>query len=124
MGWGLGYDDRWHRWIGYGVPAYCDHPGCRITIHRGLSYVCGKEPYGGEKGCGLYFCGKHQGMEDQLCEVCRDPHSKGTFKPKPEHPQWVRHLRYDKSWAEWRAENPKEVKKLDKRLDRLQRRRG
>lgn len=27
MGWSIGYDDKWFRDIGYGVPAYCDHPG-------------------------------------------------------------------------------------------------
>lgn len=59
MGWEIGYDDRWKRDIGYGVPAVCDHPGCNTEIDRGLSYVCGGEPYGGEMGCGLFFCYEH-----------------------------------------------------------------
>lgn len=59
MGWSLGYDDRWKRDIGYGVPAYCDQPGCTEEIHRGLAYVCGSHPFGGDRGCGLYFCGSH-----------------------------------------------------------------
>jgi hypothetical protein len=59
MGWAIGYDDNWDRDIGYGVPGECDAPGCHARIDRGLGYVCGGQPYGGEKGCGLFFCGKH-----------------------------------------------------------------
>jgi hypothetical protein len=55
MGWAVGYDENWKRYIGYGVPAYCDHPKCNKEIDRGLSYVCGGEPYGGNDGCGLYL---------------------------------------------------------------------
>ena len=47
MGWSLGFDDKWNRDIGYGVPAYCDHPKCSVEIDRGLAYVCcDQEPYG------------------------------------------------------------------------------
>lgn len=54
MGWSIGYDERWKRDIGYGVPATCDHPGCEEKIDRGLSCVCAnQQPYGGEHGCGL-----------------------------------------------------------------------
>lgn len=56
MGWAIGYDAQWQRDIGYGVTAYCDHPRCNKTIDRGLSYVCGGEPYGGERGCGITRC--------------------------------------------------------------------
>ena len=55
MGWSLGYDSNWNRDIGYGVPAYCDHPYCNEEIDRGLSYVCGDALYGGDRGCGLFF---------------------------------------------------------------------
>ncbi len=44
MSWAVGFDETWQRDIGYGVPAYCDHPGCMAEIDRGLSYVCGGEP--------------------------------------------------------------------------------
>ncbi len=53
MGWSIGSDGD--RDIGYGVPAECDHPDCTAEIDRGLSYVCGGDPYGGEYGCGLFF---------------------------------------------------------------------
>lgn len=61
MSWAVGYDAKWHRDIGYGVPATCDYPGCAAEIDRGLGYVCAGEPYGGEHGCGLYFCDAHGG---------------------------------------------------------------
>lgn len=53
MSWAIGYDENWKRDVGYGVPAICDHPGCNEKIDRGLAFVCGGEPMGGEKGCGL-----------------------------------------------------------------------
>lgn len=40
MSWAVGYDTNWHRDIGYGVPAECDHPECTERIDRGLGYVC------------------------------------------------------------------------------------
>jgi hypothetical protein len=110
MGWSIGYDSNWHRDVGYGVPAYCDHPKCNAEIDRGLAYVCGNEPYGGDRGCGLFFCGAHLRW-DGLCPRCQQ--SKPPYKhPKPDHPTWIRHKLTDASWARWRAENPREVKRL------------
>lgn len=105
MSWALGFDDRWNRDIGYGVPATCDHPGCATKIDRGLSYVCGGEPYGGDEGCGLYFCPKHlgyRGDKHQQCSRCQN--YRPPFTPKPDHPDWVTHKATDESWAQWRAE--------------------
>jgi len=106
MGWSLGYDDNWKRDIGYGVPAFCDHPRCNERIDRGLSYVCGGEPYGGQQGCGLYFCGQHlafgRGVRPLQCARCR--HYKPPFRAKPDHPEWTTHKATDESWATWRAE--------------------
>jgi len=65
MSWSIGYDSNWKRDIGYGVPATCDFPGCGKSIDRGLSCVCGGEPYGGERGRGLYFCGDHLQFVDR-----------------------------------------------------------
>jgi hypothetical protein len=106
MGWSLGFDDHWQRDIGYGVPAICDHPGCEERIDRGLSYVCGGEPYGGERGCGLYFCEAHllhHAKLPQLCERCSQ--RRKPFAPKPDSLQWLYFKMTDESWAEWRAEN-------------------
>lgn len=81
MGWACGFDPTWQRDIGYGVPATCDQPGCGAPIDRGLSYVCGGQPYGGDEGCGLYFCTAHLAYwwdeddkelaENALCDRCR-----------------------------------------------------
>ena len=108
MSWAVG--ENGDRFIGYGVPAYCDHPGCGAEIDRGLSHVCGDAPRGGEHGCGLYFCDNHRGYDSaesdmpsrcQRCATNQEP-----FEPTPEHPDWLRHVLTDDSWAEWRAENP------------------
>ena len=114
MGWSLGFDTNWCRDIGYGVPAYCDYPDCGDEINRGLSFVCGGEPYGGERGCGLYFCSKHlrfYGKLPQLCERCA-PRRRSPFEPTPDHPDWIKHKLTDDSWKEWRDENPKEVERM------------
>jgi hypothetical protein len=105
MGWSIGYDDNWKRDIGYGVPSICDHPGCTTRIDRGLGHVCGGEPYGGEEGCGLYFCSKHGG--GWLCEECC--HGRLPFAPKADTPEWIEWKLTDESWADWRKENPQWV---------------
>ena len=102
MSWALGWDKHWKRDIGYGVPAYCDHPDCNAQIDRGLSYVCGGEPYGGDDGCGLYFCGKHLYAYPQLCERCRK--NMEPFNVKPDHPDWIKHKSTHHSWELWRQE--------------------
>ena len=95
MGWSIGYDNNWKRDIGYGVPAICDFPKCGKKIDRGLSYVCGSEPYGGDYGCGLYFCEEHFNYKKphgadrniQLCPRCyryREP-----YKPTPDIKEWI-----------------------------------
>jgi hypothetical protein len=130
MGWQIGYDSNWDRDIGYGVPSICDHPDCGEEIDRGLSYVCGGEPYGGQHGCGLFFCEAHllhgdpidpdANLEDYdeadarawtaslmstpsvYCQPCLD--ATAPFKPKPDVPQWTHFKATDPSWAEWRKE--------------------
>jgi hypothetical protein len=110
MGWSIGYDEHWQRDIGYGVPATCDHPGCGAEIDRGLSFVCGGEPHGGEHGCGLFFCTEHMVIYQsdrrpaQLCSRCQK--SRKPFTPTPDTPEWKHHKATDPSWAEWRAEHP------------------
>lgn len=119
MGWSLGYDDTWRRDIGYGVPAYCDHPGCTAEIHRGLAYVCcGSEPYGGEHGCGRYFCPAHEAVvydEDEDGEEGDEPRCghRDQEHISPDHPEWVLHKLTDSSWEPWRRANPEEVARLE-----------
>lgn len=106
MGWSLGYDTRWNRDIGYGVPAQCDHPECTTEIDRGLSYVCCcQDPYGGD-GCGLYFCGEHADVHGK-CERCQ--RSEPPFAPKPDIAEWIEHKLTDASWSHWRDDHPSEV---------------
>ncbi|MEO1035247.1 MAG: hypothetical protein AAFX44_06765 [Pseudomonadota bacterium] len=148
MGWSIGWDSNWQRDIGYGVPAYCDHPECNEEIDRGLSFVCGGEPYGGEHGCGLYFCEKHRAnwIEDgdhiyPVCDRCASQpwlreNDDGVlvihdiivhgnyeipepFEPKPEHPTWLRWKLRDASWHQWRQENPAAVAMIREQLAAL-----
>ena len=104
MGWSIGFDEHWQRDVGYGVPALCDHPGCNEVIDRGLSFVCGGAPYGGEDGCGLYFCAHHLFMgPPQLCEACTEGDG-STFTPTRDVPSGRFHKLNHWSWAPWREE--------------------
>lgn len=119
MGYSIGYDSRWNRDIGYGVPAFCDHPGCGKEIDRGLAYVCcGEQPHGGEDGCGLYFCDEHKfyhSKKGMCCKRCST--GKKPFEPVFEHPAWTAHKLTDPSWQKWREENPEQVEKLRSRCE-------
>ncbi|OOG61684.1 hypothetical protein B0E46_15605 [Rhodanobacter sp. B04] len=112
MSWAVGYDERWKRDIGYGVPSICDHSGCTAEIDRGLSYVCGDEPYGGDRGCGLYFFSEHMRHPESdrlpfnLCSQCY-PRIKKPFTPTPDTAEWIHHKQTDPSWKEWRSEQTK-----------------
>ena len=116
MGWSIGFDSNWKRDVGYGVPGTCDHPECKNEIDRGLSYVCGGDIFGGEHGCGLYFCYEHLVFAGdarnnvQLCTACR--YGKKHYTPKPDTPEWINWKMTDESWQQWRDENPDEVAKL------------
>ena len=133
MGWSIGYDNEWSRDIGYGVPATCDHPGCTESIDRGLYYVCGDEPRGGNKGCGLFFCDEHLLINDkgiQLCERCINAEKPFDARPDVAEPvdsclrdgEIVLHdgtiipvskekvkESMSESWKQWRRENTKET---------------
>lgn len=111
MGFGVGFDKETRRFIGYLVPAYCDHPDCNEEIDRGMAYMCPESDDG--DGCGLFFCDKHRqyaGEKGFVCERCAQ--NLEPFDPKPvEHPDWVYWLLNHESWEEWRTENPEEVKR-------------
>lgn len=115
MGWSLGWDNHWQRDVGYGVPAVCDHPKCNVSIDRGLSFVCGGDIYGGDYGCGLFFCYKHlayrkpHGADREMpfCPRCNS--YKSAYKPKPDVKEWVDFKMTDPSWAEWRKFNSNET---------------
>jgi hypothetical protein len=110
MGWAVGFDSHWQRDIGYGVPAICDQPGCSAAIDRGLSYVCGREPYGGEHGCGLFFCGEHLWVSPARIQVCdRCIEEEPPYEPTPDTREWIEWKLTDESWGQWRDENPEKV---------------
>lgn len=133
MSWACGFDSKWQRDIGYGVPAHCDYPGCDTMIHRGLDYVCGEGLRGGEYGCGLHFCYTHLsfaytpdgrgdlpapggGLLPQMCDRCIERHQYPErevepFTPKPDASEWVVWKLTDSSWAQWRSEHPDWVRK-------------
>lgn len=105
MGWEVGYDEHWKRDIGYGVPATCDYPGCGEEIYRGLSQVCGGEPYGGEDGCGLFFCDEHLLIGAKAIQVCvRCAEGGKPFEPTPDLPVWTNHKATHPSWEQWRRD--------------------
>lgn len=115
MGWSVGYDPSWHRDIGYGVPGECDQPNCHTEIDRGLAHVCGDDVYGGEDGCGLFFCSGHLTYNQngkQVCERCENGPAEKPFDPTPDVPMWNKWKLNHESWAEWRKENPQEVERL------------
>lgn len=135
MSWSLGFDPRWNRDVGYGVPAVCDHPDCTAEIDRGLSHVCGDAAYGGEHGCGLHFCTEHLGYAfdaegeflvapdgdelPNLCERCvawyerqDEAAARDLFAPKADHLDWVRFKLTDASWQPWRELHPEQVAAL------------
>lgn len=116
MGWAVGFNTG-HRWIGYGVPAICDHLGCGARIDRGLSHLCGDR----DKGCGLFFCTDHlwwsrEGarVDPQMCERCCDVEP--PFEPTPDTFEWETHLLIDDSWEQWRQENPDKVAEMRSRI--------
>jgi hypothetical protein len=135
MGWALGFVDG--RDVGYGVPAWCELPGCNKKIDRGISFSCGGIP-GNEYGCGLFFCEdhlrytpldpedtEHEGETVPVCDPCayRLKHPDDDWKTwpdaypeKPDHPEWLKWKLTDDSWQEWRKENPDKVKEMESRV--------
>lgn len=99
MGYSIGWDSRWKRYIGYGVPAYCDQPGCDEEIDRGMGWQCEIE----ECGCRKFYCRNHLYDTDHHTHVA---------PPARWHPLWRDHVLTDESWKEWRDKHPEEVAAL------------
>jgi len=97
----MGYQVYWAngRWQGYGVPAYCDHKGCKEEIDRGMGFA----QYKYDNQPPAFFCEKH--MPD--FEKFIDDYEIDLGK---EHPEWLSHVLNDESWKQWREENPDIVK--------------
>lgn len=125
MGWSIGYDYKWQRDIGYGVPAVCDSPKCKKQIDRGLAYVCGSDVHGGEYGCGLFFCSEHshsrhpRGSEGYVRNCKRCLTYQAPYKAKPDVLEWLQWKLSDQSWAEWRHDHQADVADMHAQVARL-----
>lgn len=126
MSWAVAFDARWQRYVGYGVPAICDFPECGAPIDRGLAYVCGGDPFGGQHGCGLYLCGDHRSLgrvpadmfdplvagddtedDGQWAELCGRCHAGGQpFEHTPDVREWLDHIMTHETWSDWRLDCP------------------
>lgn len=103
MSWAVGRNND-NRWVGYGVPAICDHPRCTAKIDRGLGYICGGHIDGGDNGCGRFFCGEHLRRWRRGSQVCtRCANYRDPYPAKPDTAEWLRHILSDPTWAEWRT---------------------
>jgi hypothetical protein len=124
MGWAVGWDSEKRRWIGYGVPAVCEHPDCDEEIDRGLAYRCGDLS---DDGCNMFFCENHLAyaydaeqneLSDwALCERCiwnleHEDDWVQTFPLKPDTREWAEHVLTDSSWEQWRREEPAQVAQM------------
>lgn len=123
---------------GYGVVAYCDHPGCFNTITRGMDAACcGCHQH--TNSCGGFYCAEHNNM-DFIAEIeleGMDDNEKAEYladygidlaeiqfdngfyvyctHPDPEpkdHPEWAKHVLNDESWKTWRELYPERLKAL------------
>ena len=79
-----------------------------------MSFVCGSDPYGGDRGCGLYFCGDHLGFRrndgDRCVYVCgRCNKNRPPYDPTPDTAEWTAWKLTDESWGPWRDEHPEQV---------------
>jgi hypothetical protein len=122
MSWAVGGPDVHGRWIGYGVPATCDYPGCGKNINRGLAFACGGGVMEDVPNCGQFFCTSHLGYfkEDDrdrggfVCERCASGGE--PFDPTPDTSEWLTHLLTDESWQVWRDENSQQVEQISASL--------
>lgn len=80
----------------------------------------GGAPYGGEHGCGLFFCWdehlEYAPVVDeltQLCPACRK--DRKPYAPTPDTAEWENWKLTDPSWQQWRDENPELVQAMTER---------
>lgn len=101
------------RWIGYGVPAYCDHPDCNVEIDRGMGYACNHE-------CGGYYCSRHRFLPEIMLNDNNEVEYCGCLHEhvqREEHPKWLAFILNEESWEKWRKENPEVVEEYQNQLD-------
>jgi hypothetical protein len=83
---------------GYAHDTVCDRPGCGADIDRGLAYLCGDSPGGGEDACGGYFCEADltsvPGGQHGRCIPCADAIEAASPCAQADHPN-TRPSEYD-----------------------------
>lgn len=146
MGYSLYFSDKNNRFQGYNMHAYCDHPGCKNEIDRGMGYVCcGNQDH--ENSCGGFYCSEHselctlitedefEGLEDDEVQEQLEHYGltempvfdeDGYFyhcqhqpiEKDKEHPDWLQHVLTDETWQEWREKEPEMAKHYQELLDK------
>lgn len=143
MSYEMYFSTQHKRWQGYGVPAVCDHPGCKETIIRGVGYMCCENP-NNPVSCGGFFCDDHREVtiihksefddieddEDAINELLVDYDLQEVPEfdeddcfyrcdhspiEYKEHPKWVAHVESDPTWAQFRLEDPEAFKTMQSR---------
>lgn len=141
MGYGLYFSDKNNRFQGYNMHAYCDHPGCKNEIDRGMGYACCDNPEH-TASCGGFYCEEHKHQlvyQDELEDMSDEDlkrlgidsreeqaHDEDdgiiccTHKPiekDKEHPTWLKHVLTDETWQEWREKESEMAKHYQELLD-------
>lgn len=83
---------------GYEIPAYCDYPGCREVIDRGMGYQHPEDNEGQTPN--VFCCEKHKYEDLNSFEV-----------EEKETVEWLNHILTDHSWKQWREDKPEIVEK-------------
>lgn len=120
---------------GYGVPAYCDHPGCFEIIDRGMGYACCGDPLH-TASCGGFYCKEHRYQlvyQDDLQEMSDEDLKRLGIDSREERAhdeddgiircihqpielkttkEWADYIAQDESWQTWRNKFPEDFKKL------------
>jgi len=112
----MGYAVYWAngRWQGYGVPAYCDYPGCKEEIIRGIGHSIDYVEIGSGMG---YAHDEEENYPNVFCCSEHQDQELNSFMPeKKEHPKWLNHILTDDSWKQWREKEPEMVLKYKKML--------
>lgn len=87
---------------GYEIPAYCDYPGCREKIDRGMGYAHDEDK---EMPPSVFCCEKHKYKDINSFQV-----------EEKETVEWLNHILTDESWEQWRKDEPEIVEKYKKML--------
>lgn len=138
MGYKIGYQGKFKRFLGYGIPAICDHPGCETEIDRGMGHACYEGvPY--DSACGGFFCSEHHENyvypdeiedlhQEELNQLGLDPDEdysdidgavccRHSMEKHKEAATWINFILTDESWEKWREKYTEQTANLKKLYD-------